>query len=134
MNRRALLSTLTLVPVAAIFSAPAFAFGEDDVTAAQSAIMSAGTRAAHVRRLRNVPSVSVVHLTSRAHSRFRSDLPDPAEFRISAEKNWAGIQRLRAALAANPVTREALAAHGVNLSRVVGVMISSSGSLRLYVI
>ena len=134
MNRRALLSTLTLVPVAAILSAQAFAFGEDDVTAAQSAIMSAGSRAAAVRRLRAVPSVGVVDLRFRAHPRFRSELPDAAEFRISAEKNWAGVRRLRAALAANPVTRAALAAHGVNLSRVVGVMISSNGSLRLFVI
>ena len=134
MNRRALLSMISLVPTAALVSGPAFAFGEDDVTAAQSAIMSAGSRAAIVRRLRAVPSVGVVDLRFRAHSRFKSELPDHAEFRISAEKNWAGVQRLRAALAANPVTRAAMQRHHVNINRVVGVMISSNGSLRFFIV
>ena len=134
MNRRALLSALTLVPFAAVLPAPAFAFGESDVAAAQSAIMSAGSRAARVRRLRDVPSVGVVNLGFGTVPRFSGSLPDPAEFRIAAEKNRTGVQRLRAALAANPVTHDAMQRHHVNINRVVGVMIASNGSLRFFVI
>jgi hypothetical protein len=102
---------------------------------AQAVIMSAGSRAAQIRTLRSVPSVGVVNLAIRRVPRFRNDsVPDVSEYRISAEKNAAGITRLRAALKANPVTRKALAARGISINRVVGVRISSNGSLRLYLL
>lgn len=134
MRRRDILSVLSLLPLAALPVAPALAFTENDVSAAQSAIMSAGSRASIVRRLAEVPSVGVVDLRFRGRPRFRSNLPDVADFRISAEKNSAGIARLRRALTANPVTREAMARHGIRVSRVVGVMIGSNGALRFYVL
>lgn len=134
MRRRNALSMISLLPFLAISTAPAWAFGEDDVTAAESAILSAGSRASAVRRLDAVPSVGVVNLSFRSKPRFRSGLPDVSEFKVSAEKNHAGIQRLRAALRANPVTAEAMARHGVSINRVVGVSISSNGSLRVFVI
>ena len=81
-----------------------------------------------------MPSVGVVNLNIRWVPTFRSDDPDPAEYRISAGKNISGIKRLRAALAANPATRRALARRGIAIGRVVGVDVSSSGSLRLYVL
>ena len=96
--------------------------------------MSAGSRAAAISRLKAVPSVGVVNLNIRQVPRFRSDVPDIAEFRVSAGKNFSGIKRLRNALAANPVTRRALAIRGISIGRVVGVDISSNGSLRLYVL
>jgi hypothetical protein len=77
----------------------------------------------------------VVNLAIRRVPRFRNDsVPDVSEYRISAEKNAAGITRLRAALKANPVTRKALAARGISINRVVGVRISSNGSLLLYLL
>lgn len=134
MRRREFLSLTAALPLLALPLAPARAFTENDVSAAQSAIMSAGSRAAIVRQLDEVPSVGVVDLRFRGRPRFRSNLPDVADFRISAEKNHAGIARLRRALAANPVTRDAMARHHVKVSRVVGVMISSNGSLRFFVL
>jgi len=121
---------LTLSPA----SLPAQAFGGGDSYRAQAAIMSAGSRAAAVSRLKAVPSVGVVNLNIRWVPMFRSDDPDPAEYRISAGKNLSGIRRLRAALAANSATRRALANHGIAIGRVVGVDVSSSGSLRLYIL
>ena len=66
--------------------------------------------------------------------RFRSKVPDVSEFKVSAGKNYIGIKRLRAALAANPATRRALADRGISIGRVVGVDVYSSGAIRLYVL
>ena len=115
-------------------SLPAQAFGGGDSYKAQAAIMSAGSRAAAISRLKAVPSVGVVNLNIRWVPMFRSDDPDPAEYRISAGKNFSGIKRLRAALAANPATRRALARRGIAIGRVVGVDVSSNGSIRLYIL
>ena len=101
---------------------------------AEAAIMSAGSRAGAVSRLKAVPSVGVINLNIRRAPRFGSNVPDVAEFRVSASKNFSGIKRLRNALASNPVTRRALAGRGISVGRVVGVDISSNGSLRLYVL
>jgi hypothetical protein len=101
---------------------------------AQAAIMSAGSRAGAISRLKAVPSVGVINLKIRWVPTFRSDVPDVAEYRNSAGKNFSGIKRLRNALAANPVTRRALASRGISIGRVVGVDISSNGSLRLYLL
>jgi hypothetical protein len=112
---------------------PAQAFGSDGYKA-EAAILSAGSRAAAVKRLRAVPSVGVVNLKIRTVPRFRTNETDVAEYKISAGKNFGGIQRLRNALASNPVTRRALSSRGISIGKVVGVDISSNGSLRLYVL
>ena len=114
-------------------SEPAQAFGGNSYKA-EAAILSAGSRAAAISRLRAVPSVGVVNLNIRTVPRFRSSETDVAEFRISAGKNFSGIKRLRNALASNPVPRRALAVRGVSIGRVVGVDVYSSGSIRLYVL
>ena len=126
-----------LLSFAILATAPASAsaqFFPDSTYKAEAAILSAGARAAAISRLKKVPSVGVVNLNIRYLPLLRSDAPDVAEFRISAGKNAAGIKRLRAALAANPATRRALASRGIAIDRVVGVDIYSNGSLRVYII
>ena len=131
-------------------TAPAVAGGlkfapvmSSEISTAQAVIMAAGSRASAVKQLRKVPTVGVVNLNIR-HTPLMSDssLPDVREFRISAAKNAAGIRKLRAALSEigpivtirDPVTRKALARHKVPVNRIVGVKISSSGALRVYVL
>ncbi len=129
--------TSALLAFAVLATAPVSApaqFFPGSTYKAEAAILSAGSRAAAISRLKKVPSVGVVNLNVRYLPLFRSEAPDVAEFRISAGKNFAGIKRLRAALAANPATRRALASRGIALGRVVGVDIYSSGSLRVYII
>lgn len=123
------LAVLALSPT----NLPAQSFGGSTYKA-EAAIMSAGSRAAAISRLKAVPSVGVVNLNIRRVPRFGSDVPDIAEFRVSASKNFSGIKRLRNALASNPVTRRALAIRGISIGKVVGVDISSNGSLRLYLL
>ena len=106
----------------------------DNVYKAESAILSAGTRAAAISKLKAIPSVGVVNLAFRAVPRFRSDMPDVSEFKVSVSKNFNGISRLRAALAANPATRGVLSNHGISVNKVVGVDIYSNGSIRLYIL
>ena len=108
--------------------------GIDNGYAADSAILSAGSRAAAVSKLRKVPSVGVVNLNFHYVPLLRNDDADPAVYKISAGRNIGGIKRLRAALAANSATRRALARHGVSIGRVVGVDIYSNGSIRVYII
>lgn len=115
------------------FNLPAQAFG-GDAYKAEAAIMSAGSRAAAISRLKAVPSVGVVNLKIRRVPTLRSNVPDVAEYKISAGKNFSGIKRLRNALATNPVTRRALASRGISIGKVVGVDVSSNGSLRLYIL
>ncbi len=129
--RSALLSLAVLALSPA--NLPAQSFGGSTYKA-EAAIMSAGSRAAAISRLKAVPSIGVINLNIRRAPRFGSDVPDIAEFRVSAGKNFSGIKRLRNALAANPVTRRALAIRGISMGRIVGVDISSNGSLRLYVL
>ena len=123
------LSVLALSP--ANLSAQAFA---GSTYKADAAILSAGSRAAAISRLKVVPSVGVVNLNIRYVPRIRDDAPDVSEFKVSAGKNLSGIRRLRAALAANPATRRALSVHGISVNRVVGVDIYSNGSIRLYIL
>lgn len=124
--------SLALLAVSPV-NQPAQAFGGSSYKA-EAAILSAGSRVAAISRLRAVPSVGVVNLNIRTVPRFRSNETDVAEYRISAGKNFSGIKRLRNALASNPVTRRALGIRGISIGRVVGVDISSNGSLRLYVL
>ena len=101
----------------------------------EAAILSAGTRAATVSKLEAVPGVGIVNLSIRFVPLLRTgDVSDVAAFRISADKNAKGIWRLRAALASNPATRDALASRGISIGRVVGVDIYSNGSIRVYII
>ena len=127
----ALFSFTVLALSPANLSAPAMAGGSYK---ADAAIMSSGSRAAAISRLKKVPSVGVVNLNIRYVPLLRSDVPDVQEYRISAGKNLGGIKRLRAALAANPATRNALANHGIAIGRIVGVDIYSNGSIRVYIL
>jgi hypothetical protein len=127
---------IALVASPAVTSLPLSAqVSEVDVHMAESAIISAGSRAARVARIDHVPSVGVIRLDFRSVPRFRNDsIPDVSEFRILAEKHARGIARLQAALNRNPATREALVDHGISVRRGVGAQISSNGSLRLYLL
>ena len=126
-----LFSLSVLALSSASLSTRAFA---GDTYKADAAILSAGSRAAAILRLKSVPSVGVVNLNIRYVPRFRDDAPDVASFKVSAGKNYSGIRRLRAALATNPATRRALSTHGISVNRVVGVDIYSNGSIRLYIL
>jgi hypothetical protein len=106
----------------------------DSFRDAHVSIMSAGSRAANVARIRHVPSVTVVDLHWRLTPRMRGDAPEPAELEVSAQKNAAGVRRLQAALRRNPATRAALAERGISVGHVVGVRIFSSGALIVYVL
>ena len=127
----AVLSLALLVVSPANLSAQVFG---DSSSKAEAAIMSAGSKAAAISRLESVRSVGVVNLSFRNVPRFRSRAPDVSEFKVSASRNFSGIKRLRNALAANPVTRRALATRGISIGRVVGVDVYSSGSIRLYIL
>lgn len=116
-------------------SAETYAFSNAAASDAVPTMMSAGSRAAAVRRLKSVPSVGVVNLAVRPSIlRDDSGSPDYFEIRSSANRNAAGIRKLRAALSANPVTRRALEARGISINRIVGVKIGSNGALRVYVL
>lgn len=124
-----------VVGIAAVPPAQAFApISQSEVYQAESAMMSAASRAAAIRRLKHVPSVGVVDLRIRTVPRFSDDAVDVSEFRVFAGKYASGIAKLRAALKANPVTRKALQSRGIPIDRVVGVRIGSTGALRLYVL
>ena len=79
------LSVLALSPA----SLPTQAFANDTYKA-DAAILSAGSRAAAISRLKSVPSVGVVNLNIRYMSRFRDDAHDVTAFKISAGKNFSG--------------------------------------------
>ena len=106
----------------------------DNFRDAQVGIMSAGSRAARIAGLRHVPSVTVIDLRFRLVPRMRDDSPEPAELEISAQKNGAGVHRLRRALRANPVTRSALGERGVPIEHIVAVRIFSNGALLIYIL
>ena len=124
--------SLALLAVSPV-NLPAQAFGGSSYKA-EAAILSAGSRAAAISRLKSVPSVGVVNLNIRTVPRFRTNATDISEYKVSAGKNFSGIKRLRAALASNPATRRALANRGISIGRVVGVDVYSNGSIRLYIL
>jgi hypothetical protein len=132
MNALKTIAAAAMISLAAGFgSAPGLA--EPDATMAQSAMMSAGKRAAQIRRLDQVPAIGVIRLDFQyVPTRYNDNEEDPAYFRRIAERNSGGIAKLRAALRANPVTRRALAERGIAINRIVGVNIGSRGALRLY--
>ena len=137
MNKFTSLAVAFLVAALPLRTAPSALaqVSSSDSYMAESAIMGAGPNAARVGSLRAVPSVGVVRLDFGHLPRLRSGSgPDVSEFRILAAKHAKGINRLRAALAANPATRRVLAARGIAIGSVVGVKVSSNGSLRLYLL
>lgn len=104
-----------------------------DVQWATSSIMMAGKRAGQVPGIKKVPSVGVIRLDVPTVPMFRGDIPDWQDFKIMTQKNAAGVAKLQRALAANPVTRAALARNHVQPWQVAGVQIGSNGALRLYI-
>ena len=124
---KTLLLLALVVPTAGFLSA-----SQTDLTDAASAILHAGTAASKVAKLRQVPSVGAIDVNWHNASPV-SDLGNELiNLGIYADRNAAGVSQLRHALAANPVTRRALAANGISVGRVVGVQIGATGSLRLY--
>jgi hypothetical protein len=109
-------------------------FADDTIRQAMVGIMKAGNRADQIAALRHVPRVTVINLRLLGMRNVRRAKFELAEFKISAEKNAAGINRLRKALKANPVTRAALAETGVDFNRILAVHIFSNGSLRVFVL
>lgn len=122
---------ITLAPLAGTTGASA-QVDQMDSQMAIAAITSAGTRANRVPGIKKVPSVGVVRLDF-APVVNSGSMPDRAEYHILASSNAAGVNKLRRALAANPVTRKALAKRGISPNQVAGAQISSNGSLRLYI-
>jgi hypothetical protein len=107
---------------------------EDNFNRAISGMMSANSRAAKVRNIRQVPSVTVIRLRQIVVFRHLGEEPNVPAIAISAQKNAAGIARLRAALRANPTTRAALEVKGVPVNRIVAVEVFSNGALRVYIL
>ena len=97
---------------------------------ATSAVMDAGLAAPEIRNLHNVPSVGVISLAD-GHRTRTGNYDNSVEMIASQNGYW--ISRLRHALISNPATRRAMAEHGVDVSRVDGVSIGSTGSLRFFV-
>lgn len=97
---------------------------------AYSAVLGAGKNAALVRQLRHVPSVGVITVRGSGNSFFGGE--DGSDILTIADNNGAAVDALRHALSANPVTRTALSANGVNIGTVIGVQVGSSGSLRVF--
>lgn len=99
-------------------------------------IIRSGSTAAKVSKIRSVPAVGVVNLRLAAKPRLfaDSDFDTIESYRLTVERNYTGVKRLRAALRANPATRRALADVGISISRIVAADVSSNGSLRVYVL
>jgi hypothetical protein len=99
-------------------------------------IIRSGATAAKVSKIRAVPSIGVVNLRFVAKPRLfaDSDFDTIDDYRLTVERNYAGVKRLRAALRNNPATRRALAEAGISVARIVAADVSSNGSLRVYVL
>ena len=125
-----------IAPISLIFFAlaqPTAAYAQLDSAShieATSAVLDAGLAAPEIRQLRNVPSVGVISLADGFRTRTGEYTND---VEMMAQQNGYWVSRLRHALTANPVTRRVMAEHGVNVNRVDGVSIGSSGSLRFFV-
>ena len=102
-------------------------------TEAVSDVLDAGIAAGQVRHLQQVPSVGVFDISFGASSWSNYMGDQSTKLEIFAERNAAGVNQLRRALTANPVTRHTMAEHGVDVNRVIGVSIGSTGSLRFFI-
>ncbi len=107
---------------------------DETVRQAFVGMMKAGNDAFEVAGLRHVPRVTIINLRLIATYRVRRERERLSDFKISAEKNAAGIARPRKALRANPATRAALAERDVGVNRILAVHIFSDGSLRVFVL
>ena len=128
------IAKITLLSLALVVPQQAKAQISDfEITEATSAILGAGSVANQVRHLHQVPSVGIFRLSASAASPL-SHLGDQiSTLEIYAERNTAGVSQLRHALSANPVTRRTMSEHGVNVSRVIGVSVGATGSLRFFI-
>ena len=124
------LMALLLMPLSAAPGSAASGFRSG--VPVEAVIMRAGAAASKISHIRSVPSVGVVNLKRFAPRLLRDDY-DYSDYKVSVEKNYAGVQRLRNALKSNPSTRRALAAHGIAISRVVAADVYSNGSIKVYV-
>jgi hypothetical protein len=131
VTRRAALTTLCVAAASPV----SWAMDMADEIQAESAMRNAARNASRITHIRRVPSVGVVSLNiPTARWDANRNYMDASDFRIVADRHAAGIARMRRAFAANPVTRAAIIESGVDLDDVVGVIISSGGSLRLFVL
>jgi hypothetical protein len=115
---------------------PAFAMDMASEIEAEGAITGARRVAPRIARITRVPSVGVVNLNL-ATEQFNRDervFMVASDFRGLAARNAAGVSRMRRALMANSATRSALVDRGIEIRHVVGVRVSSNGSLRLFVL
>ena len=134
LSRFALAAFLASAPLAAALPVSA-QVSSQEATMVTTAIISAGERAAAIARIDHVPSVGAVRLHRHImRLNEEDDGADFTNFAAEASRHQAGIARLRAALARNPATAEALARRHIDIGDVVGVQISSNGSLRLYLL
>lgn len=124
---KTLMIVALVVPTAAFLGAD-----ESDINDATSAVLHASSAAPKVAALRHVPSVGAIDVDPSGASPSSDVGGQLYSLAIIAERNTAGIARLRHALAGNPVTRNALASNGVNIGRVVGVEIGATGALRVF--
>jgi hypothetical protein len=131
MNIRSLLLAATLTLTLPITSQAQVDSSNYSETA--SAILSAGSTSAKIRSLKSVPSIGIVRVQFGFVPRLSNDGENTSTLLISAERNGAGIAKLRSALASNSVTRQALVQQGISISRIIGANVSSNGSLRLFV-
>lgn len=97
---------------------------------ATSAVMDAGLAAEQIHHLQNVPSVGVISVAD-GHRTRNGNYDNSVEMIASQNSHWVNV--LRHALTSNRVTRMAMADHGVDVNRVDGVSIGSTGSLRFFV-
>jgi hypothetical protein len=138
MMRKILIVVLTAaLGVATLAPVSAYAFARVsgiDSSEAQSAILSAGSRAGQVARIRNVPSIGVIDLSWAPRSLDNGTSATLAEFQIMAQKSAGGIRNLQRALAKNPATRAAIGKTSVSIKNIVGVSVGSNGSLRLFIL
>lgn len=131
----AILSLALLVPT--LMPVPALAFARVsniDSSEAQSAILSAGSRASQISKIRSVPSIGVIDLSFAPRSVDEGTAASYSEFKIMAERNYTGVQKLQHALNKNPTTHAAVANTRVSVRNIVGVSVSSNGSLRLFIL
>jgi len=115
-------------------SAASAQIADETVRQATVGMMNAGHDAYEVAGLRHVPRLTVINLRLIASYRVRRERERVSDFKIGAEKNAAGIARLRKALKANPAARAALAERGVDIGRILAVHIFSDGSLRVFIL
>jgi hypothetical protein len=139
MIMKNLLVAVLALALSAVYLAPsqAFAFAHVssiDSSEAQSAILSAGSRAGQVAQLRTVPSIGVIDLSWAPRSLDDGTAATFAEFHIMAQKSASGIHSLQRALAKNPATRAAIGKTRVSIGSIVGVNVGSNGALRLFIL